>query len=63
MECMLLTDDIINTILSFVTHMFLLDMQFPVQQSTAGSKSFPGHNATPGSVGLRKLSHIHRKPQ
>ena len=51
MECMLLTDDIINTILSFVTHMFLLDMQFPVQQSTAGSKSFPGHNATPGSVG------------
>ena len=50
MESMLLTDDIIDTIVSLVNHMFLVDMQFPVQQFTADSKSFPDHNATPGSV-------------
>ena len=51
MESMLLTDDIINITVSLVTHMFLVDMQFPVQQFTAGSKSFRNHNSTPGSVG------------
>ena len=51
MESMLPTDDIINATVSLVTHMSLVDMQFPVQLFTASSKSFPDHNATPGSVG------------
>ena len=51
MESILPTDDIINATVSLVTHMSLVDMQFPVQLFTASSKSFPDHNATPGSVG------------